>query len=155
MSFNVGIVFSTEAYALFNRVGLKNVDVLHDLKTYTFDTEHEATAFRDGVEASVGCAECIVKEARPRSKISHIAFGSDDCVSKSYTRIEHSSAAERIAYEEGVEDGEGWFAHVDLEDDQMENYKQANAAMLAAGLPDNPENLVKFIKSLSELAAQA
>lgn len=155
MSFNVGIVFSTEAYALFNLVGLKNVDVLHDLKTYTFDTEDEASAFRDGIESAVGCAECVVKEARPRSKISYIAFGSDDCESKSFTRIDHSSAAERIAYEQGVEDGEGWFAHVDLEDDQMENYKQANEAMLAAGLPDNAQNLVGFIKSLDELAAQA
>lgn len=154
MTIEVAIVFSSEAEALFQQFGLKNFHVLEDLNTYSFDTEEEAAAFRDGVDSSVGYEECVVKEARPRSKISYIAFGKEESQSKDFTRIEHESFAVRVAYEEGVEAGEGWFGYVDLDEVQMKNYRDAVTALLADGKEHNSANLVPYIKSPSELAGQ-
>lgn len=152
MTIEVGIVFSSEAEALFQRFGLKNFHVLEDLKTYTFDTEAEAAAFRDGVEEAVGYEECLIKEARPRSKISYIAFGKEESRSCEYSRIDHESAAVRVAYEDGVEAGEGWFGYVDLNEVQMKNYKDAITALLADGKEHNSANLVNYIKSPAQLS---
>lgn len=155
MTIEVHIVYSSEAEALFRRFGLKNVDVLEDLKTNSFDTEAEADAFREGVEASVGYEECIIKEARPRSKISHIAFGKEASDDKDYTRIDHESAAVRVAYEDGVEAGEGWFGYVDLDEVQVKNYRDAIAALQADGKELNSKNLVKYIKSPAQIESQS
>lgn len=155
MSISVLIVWSSEAVALFNRFGLKNTDVLEDLVTYVFDTEDEANAFREGASEGVGWEACIVKEARPRSKISHIAFGAEDSRKRKFYRIDHQSPEIRISYEEGVMAGEGWFDHAELDEKQAWNYRQALAALIDAGLEHTSENLVQFIKSLEQLEAVA
>lgn len=150
MTFKVGIVISRESVGLFEEFGLKDIQVLNTTTMYSFATEAEAAAFRAGLDEAVGYMECSVKTAKPGSKISYIAFGSEDVERNKHTRINHESAAVRVAYEHGVMEGEGWMEYVDLDDDEIRNHEQAVAAVMASGEPISSENLVRFIHDPSD-----
>lgn len=149
MTFKVGIVISRESVGLFEEFGLKDIQVLDTTTMYSFATEAEAAAFREGLDEAVGYMECSVKTVKAGSKISYIAFGSDDVERNKYTRINHESSAARMAYEQGVMEGEGWMEYVDLDDDDIRNHEQAVTAVTASGEPISSENLVRFIHAPS------
>jgi hypothetical protein len=151
MSTMVAIVFSQSSAATFEEVGLKDAEVLNDLKLFSMNTEEEARAFISGVDEAVGYEECRIKEVLPRSKVAQIAFGKEESRNGKFEKLKLDSVAERIAFEQGVEAGEGWFGHAEVEGEQMDNLVQALAAMQADGKEHTAENLLPYIKSNDEL----
>jgi hypothetical protein len=155
MSTMVAIVFSQSSAAAFEEDGLKDADVLNDLKLFSIETEKEVNAFLRGVDDAVGYEECRVKEVRPDAKVAQIAFGKEESRKGKFKKVTLESVAERVAYEQGVEAGEGWFGHAEVEGEQMDNLVQALAAMQAAGKEHTAENLLPYIKSNDELELMA
>lgn len=155
MGISVGIVFSSDSSGIFDEQGLKDVDVLGDLRIHTFDTQEEADAFSDGVEAAVGYEECVVDPVGDRSLVSRISFGLEESRSQEFKEVEQNSVVEREAFEQGVEAGMGWMVYRTLDERQMDNHRQALTALLADGKEQTPENLVGYIKSLDQLEAEA
>jgi hypothetical protein len=122
MSITIGVIFSADSVKMFEEFGLKCVYVLNDVKTFSFETHTEVSAFLHGVDDSVGYDACKIKKAKPGSKISQVAFCEDDGEGFEYLKIQQGSEAERIAYEAGVEACEGWFGYQQLGDHDLENY---------------------------------
>jgi hypothetical protein len=151
MSTTLGFVFSPASTALFHEFGLKHLDVLNDFRTFTFATEEEANAFHMGVTDSVDCESCILNDVGADSLTSSVCLGNDDCESGEATESSWDSVEQRVAYEDGINAGEGWFSHVLVEKAQMDNFRQAVSAMTEVNLAHCPENLIKYIKSYAEL----
>lgn len=147
MSFTVLTILAPEPMALYEKFGLKHAQVLEGVIVNSFSTIQEAGAFLGAVVAAFGWTSCNIKEVKAVSKISQIAFvGKNPESSSEYTRIRHSSPEERIAFEMGIKVGEGWTGRRNLSHDDVRNYEQALAALVAAGLENTPQNLVQFIK---------
>jgi hypothetical protein len=150
MSITIGVIFSADSVKMFEEFGLKCVYVLNDVKTFSFETNAEVSAFLNGVDDSVGYDACKIKKAKPGSKISQVAFCEDDGEGFEYLKIQQGSEAERIAYEAGVEACEGWFGYQQLGDQDLNNYLQAKAAAKTS----LGNHVIRFIQS-APLAAVA
>lgn len=155
MAIMLAFVFSSSSAPLFRDGGLKHLDVLEDLKLFSVGTEAEANAFWSGVDEAVGYEECAINLVAPDSKTAQVAFGKEESRNLDYKDVEFDSAAERIAFEEGVKAGECWFDYAQVEDEQMDNLVQALAAMQAAGKEHTAENLLPYIKTEDELEDMA
>jgi hypothetical protein len=142
MSITIGVIFSIDSVGLFEIFGLKNIHVLNDLKTFTFDNHDEVNAFLHGVDDSVGYHECKIRKAKPGSIEAQVAF-IEEGESVEYLKIKQASVAERIAYEAGVEACEGWYGYKQLSDDELDNYLQAKAA---AG-STQANQIIRFIQT--------
>jgi hypothetical protein len=151
MTIMLAFVFSSTSAPLFHEEGLKHIDVLEDLKMFDLATEAEANAFCHGVDESVGWEECAVNQVAHDSKVAQVAFGKEESRNLDYKDIEFDSVAERLAFERGVEAGEGWFDHAQVEDEHMANLVQALAAMEVDGKAYSADNLLPYIKSNDEL----
>jgi hypothetical protein len=151
MSFMIAIVFSQSSAAAFNEEGLKDEDVLNDLKLFSIETEQEVLEFLSGVDDAVGYEECRVNEVAQDSKVAQIAFGKEASRKGKFKKVTLDSVAARIAYEQGVAAGEGWFGHAVVDGAQMDNLVQALAAMQADGKEHTAENLYPYIKTEDEL----
>lgn len=151
MAIMLAFVFSSSSAPLFRNDGLTNLEVLEDLKLFSVETEAEAVAFWRGVDEAVGYEECEINLVAPDSKTAQVAFGKEESRNLDYKDVEFDSAAERIAFEEGVQAGEGWFDYAQVEDEQMFNLIQALAAMKAAGKELSAENLLPFLMNEDDL----
>jgi hypothetical protein len=132
---------------LYEKHGLKHAQVLEGVISNSFETIQEAGAFDRALIQAFFYTSCNIKAVRADSKTSQIAFIGKNTESNSeYTRVRHSSPEERIAFELGIKAGEGSMGRRNLSHDDVRNYQQALAALVAAGLGNTPQNLVQFIK---------
>jgi hypothetical protein len=155
MTIKVGVVFSSTSVAAMDSDGLKNEDVLNDLEVYDFNTQIEVNAFLRGVDEGVGYQECVVREVEADSKVAEIGFGKIQGRSNKSTSIKLASVDERIAYEKGVMEGEGWGNYHELDRGELEHYLQAVEAATAAGALDHLIDFVKTPDELEEMEDQA
>jgi hypothetical protein len=122
MSITIGVIFSADSVKMFEQDGLQNIHVLNDVKTFSFETYAEVSAFLHGVDDSVGFDECKIRKAKQGSCTAQVAFGQEDGEGFVFVKVQQGSEAERIAYEAGVEACEGWFGYQQLGDQDLENY---------------------------------
>lgn len=155
MTIKVGVVYSSTSVAAMDEDGLKNEDVLNDLKIYDFETQVEANAFLRGVDEGIGYEECVVREVAADSTVAKIGFGKTQSRGTKSTPIKLASVAERIAYEKGVMEGEGWGNYRELDAGELEHYLQAVEAATAAGTPNSLIDFIKTPEELEEMEDQA
>lgn len=153
MTIIVGVIYSTSSVSAFVEEGLKDEDVLNDLDLYQFETEAESGAFQRGLDDGCGYEECLVREVAPDSATARISFGKGPSRSGKSTKVVLGSVAERIAYEKGIAEGEGWATYHVLEPEDLQNYLDATQLFEKASAAGQPCSLIDFIKTPEELEA--
>ncbi|AYG47889.1 hypothetical protein DV532_26765 (plasmid) [Pseudomonas sp. Leaf58] len=153
MTISVGVIYSTSSVSAFFEEGLKDDDVLNDLVLYEFETEVEGGVFLRGLDDSCGYEECVVREVEADSVTARISFGKGPSRSGKSTKVTLDSVAERIAYEKGVSEGEGWAAYHVLEPEDLQNYLDATEAFKKAVESGQARSLIDFIKTPEEIEA--
>ncbi|MDT8925215.1 hypothetical protein RBE51_20695 [Pseudomonas taiwanensis] len=153
MTISVGVIYSTSSVSAFFEEGLKDDDVLNDLVLYEFETEAEGGAFLRGLDDGCGYEECVVREVESDSVTASISFGKGPSRSGKFTKVTLGSAAERIAYERGVAEGEGWAAYYALEPEDLKHYLDATEAFKKAVETGQACSLIDFIKTPEEIDA--
>lgn len=153
MTVTVGVIYSASSVSAFFGAGLKDEDVLQDLELYEFETEVEVGSFLRGLDDSCGFEECVVREVSADSAIARISFGKGPSRSGKSTKVTLGSVAERIAYEKGIAEGEGWATYHALESQDLKHYLDAIEAFKKAVESGQACSLIDFIKTPEEIEA--
>jgi hypothetical protein len=153
MTISIGVIYSTSSVSAFLDVGLKDDDVLQDLELYEFETEAEGGAFLRGLDDGCGYEECVVREVEADSVTARISFGKGPSRSGKSTKVMLGSVAERIAYEKGISEGEGWAAYHSLEPEDLKHYLDATQSFKSATESGQACSLIDFIKTPEEIEA--
>ena len=122
MLYCTAIITDTNAINHYRKWGMDTDQVYQATVPFGFESQAQLASFLVGVEDGIKFTVCEVDEVAEDALVSRVAFAHADKAFKGFTQKNHSSVAERLAYEEGVKAAEPWSDLLVLEEPDRAEY---------------------------------